>query len=76
VADIKDMKWSSSPFDCLTVPDNQRETIMAIAEARTSREPASEFDDIVDGKGRGINALFQYDGTIIHDVIKYTPDRP
>jgi hypothetical protein len=49
------------PFDGLTMPDKQRETIMAL----TDTELDSEFDDIVEGKGRGIIILLQYDTSII-----------
>ncbi len=43
--------WSSAPFDCLTLPDDQKETIMAVTETRTSGDPDSEFDGIVEGNG-------------------------
>ena len=53
------------PFDCLTLPDEQRETIMAVTETRTSRNQDPEFDDFVDGKGRGIIVLLQYDTPVV-----------
>ena len=49
------------PFDGLALPDEQRETIMAL----TDTELDSEFDDIVKGKGRGIIILLQYDTSTI-----------
>ena len=61
VADIEEIEWSSVPFDSLTLPDEQRETIMAVTETGTSPNPGPEFDDFVDGKGRGIIVLLQYD---------------
>ncbi|XTI91278.1 hypothetical protein V2W45_1459734 [Cenococcum geophilum] len=54
VTDIEEIEWSSAPFDCLTLPDEQRETIMAVTETETSHDPGHEFDDFVDGKGRGV----------------------
>ncbi len=54
--DIEEIEWSSSPFDGLTLPDKQRETIMALTDA----DPDSGFDDIVKGKGRGTIILLQY----------------
>jgi hypothetical protein len=48
------------PFDGLTMPVKQRETIMAL----TGTEIDPEFDDIVEGKGRGIIILLQYDTSI------------
>ena len=65
VADIEEIKWSSAPFDCLTLPHDQRETIMAVTE--TSGGGGPEFDDIVEGKGRGIIVLLQYDTQIVVD---------
>ncbi|PMD60205.1 P-loop containing nucleoside triphosphate hydrolase protein [Hyaloscypha bicolor E] len=57
VADIKEIEWSSAPFDCLTLPDEQKETIMAVTETEASRDPDHEFDDFVNGKGRGVIVL-------------------
>ncbi len=65
VADIEEIEWSSVPFDCLTLPDEQRETIMAVTETQTSGDPDPEFEDFVDGKGRGIIVLLQYDTPIV-----------
>jgi hypothetical protein len=44
-------------FDSLTLPDEQRETIMAVTETGTSPNSDPEFDDFVDGKGRSIIVL-------------------
>ena len=59
VADIEDIQWSSSPFDCLTIPDDQREVVIALAESRLGLIPSVPFDDFVAGKGRGLNILLQ-----------------
>lgn len=59
VADIEDIQWSSSPFDCLTIPDEQKEVIIALAETRLGLVPSVPFDDFVAGKGRGLNVLLQ-----------------
>lgn len=56
MADIEDIKWSSAPFDGLALPKEQRETIMAVAETVSD----GEFDDVIDGKGRGTIILLQY----------------
>jgi len=65
VADIEKIEWSSAPFDCLTLPDEQRETIMAVTETETSHDPDHEFDDFVNRKGRGVIVLLQYDTPIV-----------
>ena len=59
VADINDIDWSSSPFDCLTIPNEQKEVIIALAEIRLGLVPSIPFDDFVAGKGRGLNVLLQ-----------------
>lgn len=58
VADIREIEWSSLPFDCLSIPEEQRDVIMALVEARL--DPSVEFDDCIVGKGKGINMLLQY----------------
>jgi hypothetical protein len=55
VADIKEIEWSSLPFDCLSIPEEQRDIIMALMEARL--DPSVAFNDFVAGKGKGINIL-------------------
>ncbi|KAF8540209.1 P-loop containing nucleoside triphosphate hydrolase protein [Trichophaea hybrida] len=55
VADIEDIKWSPSPYACLSIPDEQRDVIMALVEARI--DPSVVFDDFVVGKGKGLNIL-------------------
>lgn len=59
VADIEEIQWSSRLFDYLTVSDEQKEIIMALAEVQTRPKPGSGFNDFVDGKGRGLNLLLQ-----------------
>jgi len=59
IADIEDVKWCSTPFDCLTIPDEQKEVIIALAETRLGLVASVPFDDFVTGKGRGLNVLLQ-----------------
>lgn len=59
VADITEIKWSSTPFDCLTIPNEQKDVIMALAETRMGQVVGVPFDDFVTGKGRGLNVLVQ-----------------
>jgi hypothetical protein len=61
VADIKDIKWSPSPYACLSISNEQRDVIMALVEARL--DPSVAFDDFVAGKGKGLIMLLQYDST-------------
>lgn len=61
VTGISEIQWSSTPYDCLTLPMEQKETIIALAEARTNLANGFEFDDFVAGKGRSLVVLLQYD---------------
>ena len=38
VAGIEDIKWSSLPFNCLTIPNAHREVVLALTEARALAE--------------------------------------
>jgi hypothetical protein len=57
IADIEDINWSSAPFHCLTIPEEHKEVLIALAETRLSLVPSVTFDDVVTGKGRGLNVL-------------------
>ena len=73
MADIGNIDWSSLPYDGLTIPDENKEVIMALTESRIGRgdstpsndvgerqERGALFDDFVEGKGRGLIVLLQY----------------
>ena len=65
MADIKEIQWSFDSFQGLVIPEDDREVIMALVEARNGRATQASgfsFDDIVAGKGRGLNILLQYSG--------------
>jgi hypothetical protein len=68
VAGIEDIEWSSLPFNCLTISDEQREVIMALAEAHISQVPGATFDDFVEGEGRGLNVLLQYSSPLLISI--------
>jgi hypothetical protein len=59
VSDIRDIEWNSEPFERLTIPDQKKQLIRAVAVSRVSRESHS-FDDFVRGKGQGLVVLLQY----------------
>jgi len=60
IADVTEIEWSSMPFDCLTIPAEQKEVIVALAETRLGVAPGVLFDDFVAGKGRCLNLLLQH----------------
>ena len=70
VADIEEIQWSSSPFDCLTISDQQKEVIIGLAETRLGLLPSVPIDDFLAGKKRGFNVLFQSDAP--HSSFKTT----
>ena len=65
--DMRPIDWSTLPFDCLTIPATKKEVVMAVAQRHLgyvgvdgrSVSTADAFDDVVEGKGRGINILLQ-----------------
>jgi hypothetical protein len=58
VADIEEIEWSSLPFNSLTISGEQRDVIVALVEARDGlSDPSVIFDDVIAGKGRGLNIL-------------------
>ena len=65
--DIRPIDWSPLPFACLTIPAAKKEVVMAITQSRLghlcddgqSISTSRAFDDVVEGKGRGINILLQ-----------------
>ena len=63
VADVAEIQWSSDAFDSLVISNEDRELIMAVVEARAGhvcKGSDFDFDDVVAGKGRGLNILLQY----------------
>ena len=60
VADIEDIKWSTLPSECLTIPNEQREVTMALVATHIGQVPTKAFDDCVAGKGKGLIILLQY----------------
>jgi len=63
VADISDIVWNPEPFERLTIPDKQKQLIRAATVSHITRETRA-FDDFVEGKGRGLIMLFQYDMSV------------
>jgi hypothetical protein len=59
VADIEDIKWSTLPSQCLTIPNEQREVTMALVATYIGQVPTMTFDNCVAGKGKGLIILLQ-----------------
>jgi SpoVK/Ycf46/Vps4 family AAA+-type ATPase len=52
---VSDIKFSDGAFDKLILPAQQRELILGFTESQNDHK--DEFDDIIEGKGRGIVML-------------------
>lgn len=60
VADIEKIDWSTDAADCWIATEEDKEVLIALAEAHLTKEPDHGFDDFIKGKGRGLNILLQY----------------
>ncbi|KAK4234813.1 mitochondrial sorting [Achaetomium macrosporum] len=54
VEQITEVEWNSNAFERLVLPPDQKELIMAFSESQLA---GSNFDDIIQGKGKGIICL-------------------
>lgn len=55
VNSVKEIEWSSGGFDSLVLPKNQKELILGFTESQ--RKYKGSFDDVIEGKGKGIILL-------------------
>ena len=55
ISRIKEIEWNERAFDCLVLPDNQKELILGFSESHGKY--SNSFDDFVVGKGKGIILL-------------------
>ncbi|KAF2144007.1 uncharacterized protein K452DRAFT_223451 [Aplosporella prunicola CBS 121167] len=55
VNSVKEIEWSTNAFDSLVLPANQKELILGFTESQ--RKYKASFDDIIEGKGKGIILL-------------------
>jgi Cdc6-like AAA superfamily ATPase len=60
--------WSSAPFDCLAIPEEQKKIVLALARARLEKDADIAFDDFVAGKGRGLNVPFTVRSKILYGL--------
>ncbi|KAH7153745.1 P-loop containing nucleoside triphosphate hydrolase protein [Fusarium sp. MPI-SDFR-AT-0072] len=57
VAHISDITWMPSSYDDVKIPDAQKKAIWALTHTYFSGDTENGLEDIVQGKGRGINFL-------------------
>ena len=52
---MQEIQFSDRAFDSLVLPQNQKELILGFTSTQQSYR--SQFDDVIEGKGRGIILL-------------------
>lgn len=62
VSALRDVDWSPGSFDCLKIPLETKTLLLSLAKTRLGLIPTAPFDDIIDGKGQGLNILLKYVG--------------
>jgi hypothetical protein len=55
LAGIKEIVWNDEAFSRLVLPDDTKDLVLAFAKSQIKREQA--FDDIIQGKGKGVIML-------------------
>ncbi|KAJ5752813.1 ATPase AAA-type core [Penicillium odoratum] len=64
VSALRDVKWSPESFDCLQIPPENKTLLLSMAKTRLGLIPTLPFDDVIDGKGQGLNILLEYVGNL------------
>ncbi|KAJ5267403.1 ATPase AAA-type core [Penicillium angulare] len=57
VSALRDVNWSPESFDCLQIPPENKTLLLSMAKTRLGLIPTVPFDDVIDGKGQGLNIL-------------------
>ncbi|KAF7166805.1 hypothetical protein CNMCM6106_002503 [Aspergillus hiratsukae] len=57
VSALRDVDWSPKSFDCLQIPSETKTLVLSMAKTRLGLIPTVPFDDVIDGKGQGLNIL-------------------
>lgn len=55
VNSVREIEWQNNAFESLVLPANQKELILGFTE--TQRKVKASFDDVIEGKGKGIILL-------------------
>ncbi|THC87944.1 hypothetical protein EYZ11_012610 [Aspergillus tanneri] len=57
VSDLHEVEWSPESFQCLRIPQSAKKILLSLVTTRLGLIPTVPFDDVIEGKGRGINIL-------------------
>lgn len=64
VSALRDVVWSPESFDCLQIASETKTLLLSLAKTRLGLIPTVPFDDVIDGKGQGLNMLLKYVGEL------------
>lgn len=73
VSALRDVDWSPESFNCLKIPSETKTLLLSLAKTRLGLIPTALFDDIIDGKGQGLNILLKY---VSKESILYPDPQP
>ncbi|EXJ63316.1 uncharacterized protein A1O5_11637 [Cladophialophora psammophila CBS 110553] len=54
---LREIQWNGNAFESLALPGNYKRLLLAFAE--TQRDSAAQFDDVIEGKGKGMVVLLE-----------------
>ncbi|CAP79317.1 Pc17g00300 [Penicillium rubens Wisconsin 54-1255] len=57
VSALRDVDWSPESLDCLQIASETKTLLLSLAKTRLGLIPTVPFDDVIDGKGQGLNML-------------------
>ncbi|KAJ6046919.1 hypothetical protein N7444_008173 [Penicillium canescens] len=57
VGALREVTWTPETFDCLKIPSKKKTLLSSLAKTRLGLVPGVPFDDVINGKGRGLNIL-------------------
>lgn len=58
VSGLENIKWYSEPFSYLELNNEKKRLVKALVESFDTESPFEGFDDVVQGKGKGLIFLF------------------
>jgi hypothetical protein len=72
VSALRDVDWSPESFDCLQIASETKTLLLSLAKTRLGLIPTVPFDDVIDGKGQGLNMLLKYVGELYLPCIVFS----
>ncbi|KAJ5454033.1 uncharacterized protein N7458_004989 [Penicillium daleae] len=72
VSALRDVDWSPESFDCLQIPSENKTLLLSMAKTRLGLIPTVPFDDVIDGKGQGLNILLKYVSKCLYYTVTWS----